>query len=256
MLELFSPLTTTPHDHHIINYESPDVSPSPLMTAIAPSHNMETWANFVFKDRFFICHKDPANGCQSYNVNNGSHIDHSAQTRTMSDLFINSATIGVNGKIWRVGGNRKIGPNLIITDETEFMDEDANWSAGPQLNEPRSKTTLVALSDFEIFMFGGIPDGIPSYRYNDQDQSLVAKSNIGDDSWSFMSAAYMTVPDLGKKVVLAILVTGEAITYDLEADSWTLRPNLDLPHQPADNISKRFGYLSPSQRYSKINDPS
>ena len=245
ILELFAPLTTKPYEHHIINYEDDELYPSPLMEAIPERHSRESDPNFLFKGKFYNCHLNSIMGCQVYDVNNGTITDYSAKQRTIGK-WIGYGVVVMKDKVWIVGG-RNTNPAIdIVTNKTEFMDEDSNWTEGPEMPEPRYYSTLVAISDTEVLVFGGMPEGVPSYLYDDSDGSLVAKAPIGPDVHRFTPATFMTLPGLGQ-VVFVIQPNGKAVTYDFDTDSWIMRPTLDMPH--TDIIHTRLGFLSPKQRF-------
>ena len=245
VVELFAPLSAAPHAHHVINYENSEVYPSPLSTVIPPKTNIEHYeANFVFRGKFYSCHRNTAYGCLAYDVNNGSIADYSNKSRIISGAYILTSTVEINDKIWRVGGLIVLSGTVERTNRTEMMDEDSNWTEGPELPDPRSRATLVAVSKTQVLIFGGQPSGLQSYLYDDADGSFDPRAAIGASSLARMPAAFMTLPGIGQ-VVLAIRNDHKAITYDMDTDIWTMRPSLDLG---TGYVWQRFGFLTPSQR--------
>ena len=174
----------------------------------------------------------------------GTRFHHSNKSRII-DHWYYSGTVEFNDKIWRIGGYRKFNGTQVHINTTEFMDEDSNWTEGPELPEPRSHSTMVVISNSKVFVFGGLPIDVASYLYDDDDWSFEPRAPIGTLGKNFVAAAYMTLPGIGK-VVFAIQAQYKAITYDLDTDTWTLRPSLNIG--PAIDVVGQTGFLSPSQR--------
>ena len=116
-------------------------------------------------------------------------------------------------------------PNTAATD---YLDKNDIWTQGPDLPTATRVHSTVAISDHEIYCFGGYPATI-NHLYDDQTQTFTS----GMPAWNFnkMSSGTARITLEGRDVIITLgFEVGKKVEiYDIKAKEWKVREDLDLP---------------------------
>jgi hypothetical protein len=142
----------------------------------------------------------------------------------MATERIYSASVPVNGKLLVLGGLDD-GYNRLATSEYVSPDGDAS-QPGPDLPGPRSDHCAVKLSNGQVMLLGGVPDGKSAIIFHPDtkkfDQSLPP---LTFDRFDAGCAAFKSPLHDNREVVLAVggfrQATAEVLDYTQPNPAWT-----------------------------------
>ena len=140
----------------------------------------------------------------------------------MSTKRADSASVPVKGKLLVLGGRDS--NNILATSEYVSPDGDAS-QPGPDLPGPRSSHCAVKLSNGQVMLLGGSPDGKSVIIFHPDtgiDQSL---PSLTFDRYDFGCAAFNSPMHENREVVLAVggygTATAEVLDYSQPNPAWT-----------------------------------
>ena len=129
--------------------------------------------------------------------------------------------VEINNKLWVSGGGA---PD---SDMTDFLDKDDIWTQGPTMPFFHRGHAKVAISDHQVYVFGGVYHA--NFIYDDLTQGFTNKAPYNFVKVS-SGAARMTLD--GRDVVIALPPEGDdrVEVYDIKDNYWKIRDDLRLPY--------------------------
>ena len=118
--------TTNWVDHYTVDY--PIAMPVAFNNPSILDPSAPYYIRFAYRDQFHFCKGDSTEDCQAWNIRTGNWTVDSGRPKDVLEKYY--CVVEVNEKLWVTGGITSTG---FIRKKTEFLDQEGNWSPGPNL---------------------------------------------------------------------------------------------------------------------------